>query len=114
MEKHIKSSAALEPKYGMKRHIKHQGGLVKSQLKKSHGKIVSKKKSERAKKEKRLIKAGYGTEKGHFGWVRVGSKKGTAKRRRRRRAKSYPVTIHEKRLKKSGRFTKRGGRRRRR
>ena len=98
---------------------KTAGGLVKAKLMKNkRGDIVSKVKSERAKKEKRLLKAGYGTEKGHFGWVRVGKKRGTAKRRRRRSrsrrtAKSYPVTIHEKRLKRSGRFTKTGGRRHR-
>jgi hypothetical protein len=48
------------------------GGLKKKDLKyNKHGKIVSKKMSTRAKKEKRLQKAGYTTKKGQFGAVRV-------------------------------------------
>jgi hypothetical protein len=47
------------------------GGLKKKDLKyNKHGKIVSKKMSARAKKEKRLQKAGYVTKKGQFGAVR--------------------------------------------
>lgn len=44
------------------------GGLQKKDLKyNKHGRIVSKKRSMRAKKEKRLEKAGYKTKKGQFG-----------------------------------------------
>ena len=53
------------------------GGLHKSNLLKSHGRIVSKLKHNTAKKENRLVKAGYGTRKGHFGAIslkRKGSK----------------------------------------
>ena len=47
------------------------GGLKKRDLKyNKQGKIVSKKMSQRAKKEKRLQKAGYTTIKGQFGAVR--------------------------------------------
>ena len=47
------------------------GGLKKKDLKyNKQGKIVSKKMSQRAKKEKRLQKAGYTTQKGQFGTVR--------------------------------------------
>ena len=47
------------------------GGLRKKDLKyNKQGKIVSKKMSQRAKKEKRLQKAGYITKKGQFGAVR--------------------------------------------
>jgi hypothetical protein len=47
------------------------GGLTKKQLKyNKRGKIVSKKKSEKAKKEKRLEKKGYFTEPGKFGYVK--------------------------------------------
>ena len=47
------------------------GGLRKKDLKyNKQGKIVSKKMSQRAKKEKRLQKAGYITKKGQFGIVR--------------------------------------------
>ena len=48
------------------------GGLKKKDLKyNKQGKIVSKKMSQRAKKEKRLQKAGYTTVKGQFGAVRI-------------------------------------------
>jgi hypothetical protein len=46
------------------------------------GRIVSVKKHNTAKKEKRLVKAGYGTKKGKFGWVKIDSK--TKKRRGKR------------------------------
>jgi hypothetical protein len=47
---------------------KTTGGLTKSQLKyNKQGKIVSKKASELAKKNNRLVKAGYVTRKGQFG-----------------------------------------------
>jgi hypothetical protein len=51
------------------------GGLTKSDLMMSHGRIVSKKKHFTAKKEMRLVKHGYGTKKGKFGYVKVGTKK---------------------------------------
>ena len=47
---------------------KTSGGLTKSQLKyNKQGKIVSKKASALAKKNNRLVKAGYVTTKGQFG-----------------------------------------------
>lgn len=47
------------------------GGLTKSDLKyNKHGRIVSRKKSAKAKKEKRLEKAGYKTRKGKFGAIK--------------------------------------------
>jgi len=50
---------------------KTSGGLTKSDLiKNKHGEIVSRKKSLQAKKEKRLEKAGYFTQKGKFGFVK--------------------------------------------
>jgi hypothetical protein len=52
---------------------KTSGGLTKSHLMKNKsGRIVSKKKHLTAKKEKRLIKHGFGTKKGHFGAVKLG------------------------------------------
>ena len=49
---------------------KTTGGLSKNDLiKNKHGEIVSKKKHHTAKKEKRLEKAGYFTQKGKFGYV---------------------------------------------
>ena len=54
---------------------KTSGGLVKSDLVQNKaGRIVSKKKHNTAKKEKRLEKAGYFTKKGKFGFVREGGK----------------------------------------
>lgn len=51
------------------------GGLTKTDLMMSHGRIVSKSKHFSAKKEMRLLKYGYGTQKGKFGFVKVGTKK---------------------------------------
>lgn len=51
------------------------GNLCKNDLLKSHGRIVSKVKHNTAKKENRLVKAGYGTKKGKFGFVLLNSKK---------------------------------------
>jgi hypothetical protein len=52
---------------------KTSGGLIKDNLlQNKNGRIVSRKKHNTAKKEKRLIKAGYGTKKGHFGAVKMG------------------------------------------
>jgi hypothetical protein len=47
------------------------GGLKKGDLKyNKYGRIVSRKKSQKAKKEKRLEKAGYKTRKGKFGAIK--------------------------------------------
>jgi len=55
---------------------KTSGGLKKTELiQNKNGRIVSKKKHNTAKKEKRLLKAGYGTKKGHFGAVKMGTMK---------------------------------------
>jgi hypothetical protein len=58
------------------------GGLTKHHLKYNKwGRIVSKAKSEKAKKEKRLHKAGYTAKKGKFGAVKIEHK--TRKHHRR-------------------------------
>jgi hypothetical protein len=55
---------------------KTSGGLTKSDLMMNKaGRIVSKAKHFSAKKEKRLLKYGYGTQKGKFGFVKIGSRK---------------------------------------
>lgn len=54
---------------------KTSGGLTKSDLMMSHGHIVSKSKHFSAKKEMRLLKYGYGTKKGKFGYVKMGTKR---------------------------------------
>ena len=64
-----------------KNAYKTEGGLLRSQLTKSHGRIVSLKKHKTAKKELRLQKYGYFAEKGKFGYVKKNaSKRRTAKR----------------------------------
>lgn len=66
--------------------FKTPGGLTKSHLlKNKSGRIVSKSKHQTAKKERRLVKAGYGTKKGKFGFVLLGKKgkKGTRSRKHR-------------------------------
>jgi hypothetical protein len=51
------------------------GGLTRKDLKMNKwGRIVSKAKSAKAKKENRLVKLGYKTEKGKFGAVKTGKK----------------------------------------
>ena len=62
------------------------GGLKKSDLMMSkNGRIVSKSKHFSAKKDKRLVKAGYGTKKGKFGFVLLGTKgKGKGKKTAKR------------------------------
>ena len=53
---------------------KTSGGLKKADLiMNKHGRVVSKAKHTTAKKERRLVKAGYGTKKGKFGFVKIGS-----------------------------------------
>jgi hypothetical protein len=68
--------------HGTAKHT--SGGLEKSDLLKNHsGRIVSRKKHLTAKKEKRLLKHGYGTKKGHFGYVKLDKSKKHRKRKHR-------------------------------
>jgi hypothetical protein len=54
---------------------KTTGGLTKHDLiQNKSGRIVSKLKHTSAKKDKRLLKFGYGTQKGKFGFVKLSSK----------------------------------------
>jgi len=54
---------------------KTSGGLTKKNLKKNKwGRIVSALKSTQAKKEKRLVRAGYTAKKGKFGYVLTSEK----------------------------------------
>lgn len=64
---------------------KTDGQLVKSDfIMNKHRRIVSKKKHATAKKEKRLIKAGYGTKKGKFGFVLLGENNSKSRSRKQR------------------------------
>ena len=52
---------------------KTTGGLTKGDLMQNKaGRIVSKSKHHTAKREKRLVKAGFLTKKGHFGFIKNG------------------------------------------
>ena len=67
---------------------KTSGGLKKSQLKMNkNGRIVSLKKHNTAKREKRLEKAGYKTRKGVFGAVQNMSKKSRKRKSSRRKSR---------------------------
>ena len=110
------SSGAAKPK---------GDALTKKNLKMNkHGRIVSAAKSAKGPQMlKRLHAKGYFTRKGKFGFVRKTAKgkgsrhhkkhhkKHRRTRRGRRRTGVKRVTIHEKRNRRTGRFTK-GGRRR--
>ena len=62
--------------------LKTPGGLRRKDLKyNKQGRIVSKKRSAKAKRENRLVKSGYVTEKGVFGSKFVGDKKKSPKRK---------------------------------
>ena len=70
------------------------------ELKKSHlmqnksGRIVSRSKHATAKKEKRLVKAGYGTKKGKFGFVLLNGKSKKSRRgsKKQRGGQTVPTT----------------------
>jgi len=65
---------------------KTSGGLKKGDLfQNKNGRVVSRKKHNSAKKEKRLEKHGYFAKKGKFGYVKNDSSKKSRKRRRSRK-----------------------------
>ena len=65
---------------------KTSGGLEKKDLlQNKHGEIVSRKKHNTAKKEKRLEKHGYFTQKGKFGFVK---KEGKQNKRKTKKSRS--------------------------
>lgn len=85
---HIKGKK-YEMLFGSRAQVWHGTAYkTKGQLKKDNlmmnkrGRVVSKKKHNTAKKEKRLIKAGYFTKKGKFGFVRKSSSKPKSRKRR--------------------------------
>ena len=67
--------------------FKTSGGLTKTHIMQNkNGRIVSRAKHSSAKKEMRLVKAGYGTKKGKFGFVKMNktmSKRGRKSRKMR-------------------------------
>jgi len=74
MSSKITTGTRAQVWHGTARHT--SGGLTKSDLMKNKaGRIVSRKKHHSAKKDNRLVKAGYKTKKGSFGFVKMGSRK---------------------------------------
>lgn len=64
------------------------GGLKKGDLlKNKSGRIVSKTKHSSAKRDNRLVKAGYGTKKGTFGYVLLNGKKSKGKSKGKTRSR---------------------------
>lgn len=64
------------------------GGLTKSELMMNkHGRIVSKKKHNTAKREMRLVKYGFTTKKGKFGYVKTKSNKSSSRRRNKSKSR---------------------------
>jgi len=64
---------------------KTAGELTKSAfIMNKNGRIVSEKKHNTAKREMRLVKAGYGTQKGKFGYVRLNGTKSQGRSRGRK------------------------------
>ena len=76
---------------------KTSGGLTKSHLLQNKaGRIVSRSKHASAKKEKRLVKAGYSTKKGHFGFVRVvGTRKNKKSAKSAKRGGGLPSLVFD-------------------
>ncbi|MDA9072470.1 hypothetical protein N9K75_01200 [bacterium] len=76
-----------------KNAYKTTGGLTKKNLlKNKNGRIVSSKKHASASREKRLLKHGYGTRKGKFGAVKLGSSKRRSRRARRGGTTKYSLS----------------------
>ena len=93
--KYLVSGQSFEQLFGSRAQVWHgtayktSGGLTKTDLKMNHhGRVVSKKKHFSAKKENRLVKAGYGTKKGKFGYVKLGSRSSRGSKRGSRRSMS--------------------------
>ena len=93
--KYIVSGKSFDMLIGTRAQVWHgtayktTGGLTKNDIMQNkNGRIVSRAKHSSAKKEMRLVKAGYGTKKGKFGFVKMNktmSKRGRKSRKMRGR-----------------------------
>jgi hypothetical protein len=79
--KYVVSGKSYETLIGTRAQVWHgtsyktSGGLTKGDiLQNKNGRIVSRSKHSSAKKENRLVRAGYGTQKGKFGFVKLNGK----------------------------------------
>lgn len=74
--KNVKQTVGSRAQVMNRTALRTPGGLTRKDLKyNKQGRIVSKKKSMSAKRDNRLVKAGYVTTKGEFGSKFVGEKK---------------------------------------
>jgi len=92
--KYIVSGKSFEMLIGTRAQVWHgtayktTGGLIKSDiLQNKNGRIVSRSKHASAKRENRLVKAGYGTQKGKFGAVKLNGKSSRHSKKSRRHGK---------------------------
>ena len=100
------SGSRAEVIHGTAKHT--SGGLMKKDLMKNkNGRIVSRAKHISAKKNNNLVKHGYGTKKGKFGFVKIGTK--SQKRGRKSCKKRGPGRPKKTLKRKRGRPCKRGG-----
>ena len=97
---HGKTNKSFEMLVGTRAQVWHgtayktSGGLTKEDLfQNKAGRIVSKAKHSTAKKEMRLLKHGYGTKKGKFGFVKVNP---TKKSRNSKKSKTMRGGCHAK------------------
>ena len=91
--KYIVSGKSFDMLIGTRAQVWHgtayktSGGLTKGDiLQNKNGRIVSRAKHASAKRENRLVKAGYGTQKGKFGAVKLNGKSSRRHSRRSRRS----------------------------
>jgi hypothetical protein len=91
---------------------KTSGGLTKAALMMNkHGRIVSRKKHNTAKREKRLVKAGFLTKKGQFGFIKKGSR-GRGRSRKMRGGAEEEMMMEDDEMMYDDDDDKMGGRRR--
>lgn len=90
--KYIVSGKSFDMLIGTRAQVWHgtayktSGGLTKGNiLQNKNGRIVSRAKHASAKRENRLVKAGYGTQKGKFGAVKLNGKSSRRHSRHSRR-----------------------------
>jgi hypothetical protein len=90
--KYIVSGKSFEMLIGTRAQVWHgtayktTGGLTKNNIMQNkNGRIVSRSKHASAKKERRLIRAGYGTQKGKFGAVKLHGKSSRRHSKRHRK-----------------------------
>ena len=90
--KYVVSGKSFDMLIGTRAQVWHEtayktsGGLIKTHLfQNKSGRIVSKAKHNSAKKEMRLVKAGYGTKKGKFGYVKTKKNKSMKSKSRKHR-----------------------------